>query len=147
MGIGCAMRSVCEPGSSVSIVSGYGMDDRGSTPGRSERSFPLASVSRSALGPTQPPVQWVPGVLSPGLKRGRGVTLTTHSYLVPWSRMSRSYIFSSPKCLYGVWWGSFSFNFVFERSRIQITTRRPAILTEVFRGVPQSLQANARIVP
>jgi hypothetical protein len=25
--------------------------------------------------------------------------------------------------------------------------RRPAILTEVFRGFPQSLQANARIVP
>jgi hypothetical protein len=26
----------------------------------------------------QPPVQWVPRVLSPGVKRGRGVTLTTH---------------------------------------------------------------------
>jgi hypothetical protein len=36
----------------------------------------LASVSRPALGPTQPPVQWVPGVLSPGVKRGRGVMLT-----------------------------------------------------------------------
>jgi hypothetical protein len=42
-----------------------------------ERIFPLASVSRPALGPTQPPVQWVPGVLSLGLKRGRGVILTT----------------------------------------------------------------------
>jgi hypothetical protein len=28
--------------------------------------FPLASLSRPALRPTQPPVQWVPGVLSPG---------------------------------------------------------------------------------
>jgi hypothetical protein len=36
-----------------------------------------------ALGPTQPPVQWVPGVLSPGVKRGRGVMLTTHPHLVP----------------------------------------------------------------
>jgi hypothetical protein len=41
------------------------------------------SVSRPALGPTQPPVQWVPGVLSPGVKRGRGVTLSTHPHLVP----------------------------------------------------------------
>jgi hypothetical protein len=60
-------------------------------PGRGERIFPLASVSRPALGPTQLPVGWVPRVFSPGLKRGRGVTLTTHPHLVPRSRMSRSY--------------------------------------------------------
>jgi hypothetical protein len=48
---------------SVSIVSGYGLDDRSSIPGRQEI-FPLTSVSRPALGPTQPPAQWVPGVLS-----------------------------------------------------------------------------------
>jgi hypothetical protein len=30
--------------------------------------FPLASMSRPALGPTQTPVQWVPEVLSPGTK-------------------------------------------------------------------------------
>jgi len=53
-------------------------------------------VSRPALGPTQPPVQWVPGVLSPGVKRGRGVTLTTHPHLVPRSWMSRSYTSSPP---------------------------------------------------
>jgi hypothetical protein len=70
--------------------------DRGSIPGRDERIFPLASVSRPALGPTQPPVQWVPGVLSPGLKHGQGVTLTTHPHLVPRSRMIRSYISSPP---------------------------------------------------
>jgi hypothetical protein len=45
--------------------------------------FSLASVSRSALRPTQPPVQWIPGVLSPGVMRGRGVTLTTHHHLGP----------------------------------------------------------------
>jgi len=48
-------------------------------------------MSRPALGPTQPPVQWVPRVLSPGLKRGRGVTLITHPHQMPRSIMSRSY--------------------------------------------------------
>jgi hypothetical protein len=67
-----------------------------------QRIFPLASVSRPSLGPTQPPVKWVPGVLSLGLKRGRGVTLTTHPHLVPRSRMSRSYTSPPPKRLHGV---------------------------------------------
>jgi hypothetical protein len=30
------------------------------------KDFPLISVSRPALRPTQPPIQWIPGVLSPG---------------------------------------------------------------------------------
>jgi hypothetical protein len=67
---------------------------RGSIPGRGERIFPLSSVSTLVLWPTQPPVQWVPGVLSSGLKRSGGVTMTTTPppHLVPRSRMSKSYI-------------------------------------------------------
>jgi hypothetical protein len=38
----------------------------------------FSHTSRPALGVTQPPVQWVPG-LSRGL-RGRGVVLTTHPF-------------------------------------------------------------------
>jgi hypothetical protein len=53
--------------------------------------FPLPSASRPALGPTQPRLQWVPGALSPGVKRGRGVMLTTHPLLVPRLTKSRSY--------------------------------------------------------
>jgi hypothetical protein len=52
-------------------------------------------VSRPALRPTQPPIQWVPGI-----KRGRGVTLTTHPHIVPRSKMSRSYA-SPPWRLHG----------------------------------------------
>jgi hypothetical protein len=60
-------------------------------PRQGQRIFPLASVSRPALGPSQPPVQWVPEVLSPGVKRGRAVTLTTHPHLVPRPWMIWSY--------------------------------------------------------
>jgi hypothetical protein len=31
--------------------------------------FLFNSVSRTALGPTQPPIQWIPGALSLGVKR------------------------------------------------------------------------------
>jgi hypothetical protein len=89
---------IYEPGSSVSIVSGYGLDDRAigvRSLAEEKGFFPLTSVSRPSLGPTQPPVQWVPGVLSPGVKRCRGVTLTTHPHLVARIKMSRSYT-SSP---------------------------------------------------
>jgi hypothetical protein len=84
--------------SSGSIVSDYGLDDRaiGVRSPAGAKDFSIASLSRPALGPTQPPVQWVPGVLSPGLKRGLGVTLTTHPHLVPRSSMSRSYTSSPP---------------------------------------------------
>jgi len=46
------------PGSSVSIVTDYGLDGPGSNPGEDEIFHP----SRPALGPTQPPVIWVLGL-------------------------------------------------------------------------------------
>jgi hypothetical protein len=58
-------------GSSVGVVTGYGLDDR-----MIEVRFPVGlgiflftTPSRPTLRPTQPPIQWVAGALSLGVKR------------------------------------------------------------------------------
>jgi hypothetical protein len=81
----------------------------GVRPRQGQRIFLLAPASRPALRPTQPPVEWVPGVLSRGVKRGRGVMLTTHPHLVPRLSMSRSYTSFPPMCLHGMWRDRFPF--------------------------------------
>ena len=46
----------CGPGSSVGIATDYGMDGPVSNPGGDE----IFRPSRPVLGPTQPPIKWVP---------------------------------------------------------------------------------------
>jgi hypothetical protein len=63
--------------------------------------FLFTTTSRMALGPTQPPIQWVPGAVSLG-ESGRDVKLTTHLHLVQRSKNEWSYTSTPPLHLHGV---------------------------------------------
>jgi hypothetical protein len=61
----------------------------------------FTTTSRTALGPTQPPVQWVPGALSRGVKRpGREADHSPPSSAEV--KNAWSYTSTPPICLYGV---------------------------------------------
>ena len=51
--------NACGPGSSVGIATGYGLDGTGI---ESQWGRDIPHLSRPALRPAQPPVQWVPGI-------------------------------------------------------------------------------------
>ena len=52
------IQFISGPGSSVGIATDYGLDGPGSNPGGDE----IFRPSRPAIGPTQHPVKWVPGL-------------------------------------------------------------------------------------
>jgi hypothetical protein len=91
-------------GSSVSIVSDYGLDEREirvrSLAGTKEFSSNLCVQTGSGAHPA--PCTKDTGCPFPGAKRGLGMTLNTHPHLVPRSRMSRGYTSSPPKRHHGV---------------------------------------------
>jgi hypothetical protein len=85
-------------GSSVSIVSGYRRDDCAKevrSPAEAKVFF-FSLCINTETGAHPASCTMGTGVLSPGLKRGRSVTLTTHPHLVLRSRMIRSYTYSTP---------------------------------------------------
>ena len=71
-------------GSSVGIATDYGLDGPGSNPGGDEIFRPGAHAASCKMGTGS----------FPGVKCGRGVLLTTHHLLVPWSWNSGTYTHS-----------------------------------------------------
>jgi hypothetical protein len=97
--------NVVSQSSSLSVMPGYGLDDR-AIEVRCPAEIRDFFSTRPALGPTWPPVQWVPGGGGPfpggKVRSGSGAGHSPH--LVPRSWMSRSYT-SSPSCAsIGVLW-------------------------------------------
>jgi hypothetical protein len=90
---------VSSRGSSVSIVPDYGLDDRAiEVRSPAEAGYFTSNLcvqTGSGAHPASCPMGT--GIFSSGVKRDRGVTLTTHPRLVPRSLMSRSYT-SFPLC-------------------------------------------------
>jgi hypothetical protein len=58
---------ICGLGNSVGISTGYGLDGPGI---ESRWGQDFSHTSRPAMGPTQPPVQWVPGLSRGGKTAG-----------------------------------------------------------------------------
>jgi hypothetical protein len=68
------------------LEPGYGLDDREFESRKGLLIFLFTTASRPALRPTQPPIQWVPGALSVGVK-GSEREADAHPHLVLRSRM------------------------------------------------------------
>jgi hypothetical protein len=108
---------------SVTIVNGYGLDGPG-IESRWERDFSQTSIP--ALGSTQPPVQWVPGLSR--RYSGWGVVLTTYPLLVARSRKSTAIPLSRSRPS-GLLRGTFTFTFTFISllEHVQLTTARTVL--------------------
>jgi len=78
--------ATCRPGSSVGIATGYGLDGP-----RIETRLGARFSAPVQTGPVAHPAPSTMGTGSfPWVDSGRGLTLTRHPFLLPWSRKSRA---------------------------------------------------------
>jgi hypothetical protein len=105
-------------GSSVSIVSVYGIDDRAMEVRSAANARDFSSNLCDHTDSGAHPASCTMGTGGPflGVKCGRGMTLTTHPHLVPWSCMSRSYTSSPSHASMIVLWDCFTFKIMWYES-------------------------------
>jgi hypothetical protein len=95
-------------------VFGYGLDDRENqirSPADA-MNFSSSLCAQTGYGTQPASCTMGTGVLSTGVKRGRGVPLTTHPHLMPRSWMSRSYTSFPPCASIGVLWDCFTYMYL-----------------------------------
>jgi hypothetical protein len=81
------------PGMVMNFLRVVLFDSQDTTLGRNQRFFPHYTISRPSQGPTHPPVEWVPGVTSPRVKRpGRKAD---HSPSTS-AEVNKTWIYTSP---------------------------------------------------
>ena len=95
--------------SSVRIATCQGMNGTGSE-SRWKQGFP--HPSRPALGPTQPTVQWVPGLFPRGGVNQSGRGVTTHFHLAEAKERVELYLYSSSGPSWPVLGGTLPFFFL-----------------------------------
>jgi hypothetical protein len=115
----------CGPGSSVGIVTDYGLDGSGIETRWGREYLPVHT------GPWAHPASCTLGTGSfLGAKCGRGVLMATHPLLVPRSWKSRAIPLPTLWATLGMKWGYFTFTFL--QFYIGIRKQRPAITAPLF---------------
>jgi hypothetical protein len=89
----------------------------------------LPQTARHPMGPTQTPIQWVPGGFSALEVSGRRVNLTAHLHLVPRLRASGGLPLLPPTRLYYV--PRETFTRAFHTALSPVSTHRAAILLSI----------------
>ena len=128
--------------SSVGIATRYGLDGPG-IESRLGRDFP--HPSRPALGPTQSPVKWVPG-LSRGWS-GRGVVLIPHPHLqCRGLKLGRATPLPALRALVACIGGTFTFTHSLNHKLRALYTVRDSVRTSQRTQCPSIRKANGWIL-